>query len=188
MDYWNFAAEIIGFVASALYLYSASLSDDKKLTFFYNLGCVVLATHLFMLSAYAGSGMVVLSAIRNVLIKRYNSPLLKQMFLGVFVLAFSYFCINHTYWHETLVPFASLIMAVGFIYLKGNGLSFALIASCSTWFVYGVEINSYAIMFLESATIVCVTIRMLKQNNIVDFGLLTKRLKISEFRKQKIAQ
>lgn len=185
MDYWNFAAEIIGFVASTLYLYSASLSDDRKLTFFYNLGCVVLATHLFMLNAYAGAGMVVLSAVRNILIKKYNSPLLKQFFLGVFVFAFSYFCINHTYWHETLVPLASLIMAVGFIYLKGNGLSFALIASCTTWFVYGIAIDSYAIMFLESSTIVCVAIRMLKQNNIVDLSYSNVKLSMSQFKKEK---
>lgn len=170
MDYWKVCAEIIGFVASILFLYSSSLTDDKKLTFFYTLGCFVLAAHLSMLGAFAGAATTSLSAIRNIITQKYRYKEIKVAFLLLFLGIFIYYVINHTYWYEILIPLASLVMAIGFIYLKKNGLSACIFLSCSLWLIYGISINSYSIMFLELSTIISVSIRFIKQNELFDFA------------------
>ena len=175
MDYWKICAEIVGLVSSGLFLYSSASSDDKKLNFYYILGCIALSSHLFMLGAIAGGASVMLSAIRNMLTKNDKSGYIKTSFMLIFLGIFTYYCFNHTYWYEVLVPLASLVMSVGFIYLKKNGLSICILLSCLIWMVYGVSIESYSIMFLETTTIFSVLYRIFKQN---DLGRFVKRNRV----------
>lgn len=167
MDYWKLFAELVGFAASGLFLYSSSLKDDDKLSFYYTIGCFVLATHLFMLEAYAGGMATTLSAIRNIVAKRDKTGYIKNFFMLIFLGMFAYYCMYHEHWTQILVPFASVVMSIGFIYLKKNGLTACIIISCSAWLVYGLFIGSHSIIFLEVASILSATIRLIKQNNII---------------------
>lgn len=169
MEYWKICAELVGLTSSALFLYSSAAADDKKLNFYYILGCLVLSTHLFMLGAIAGGASVALSAARNILTKNDKSGYVKISFMVIFTGIFVYYCFYNTYWYEVLIPLASIVMSVGFIYLKKNGLSMCILLSCSIWLVYGVSIDSYSIMFLEVTTIFSVMYRIVKQNNLTRF-------------------
>jgi len=169
MDYWKICAEIVGLASSALFLYSSAAADDKKLNFYYILGCLVLATHLFMLGAVAGGASVVLSAARNLLTKNDKSGYIKISFMLIFTGIFVYYCFYNTYWYEMLIPLASIVMSIGFIYLKKNGLSFCIFLSCIIWLIYGISIDSYSIMFLEISSILSVFYRVSKQNNLKRF-------------------
>lgn len=167
MDYWKLVAELVGFMASGLFLYSSGLKDDAKLSFFYTLGCFVLSVHLFMLEAYAGGASTLLSAFRNIAARRDKTGVVKNIFMFVFLGMFAYYCFNHEHWSQILVPLASVVMSVGFIYLKGNGLTFCMVLSCAIWLVYGVCINSHSIVFLEVAIIISASIRIVNQNNLI---------------------
>lgn len=169
MDYWKICAELVGIFSSILFLYSSACSDDKKLNFFYTIGCLVLSTHLFMLEAYVGGATVMLSALRNILTKNDKSGYIKTVFMLLFLGIFVYYCFNHTYWHEILMPLASLVMSFGFIYLKKNGLSSCIVISCLIWLIYGIQIESYSILFLEISTICSVMVRIIRQNNLMRF-------------------
>ncbi len=167
MDHWKLLAEVVGFASSALFLYSAGLTDDKKLSFFYTIGCFILAAHLFMLEAYAGGFTTLLSAFRNIAVRFDKTGKIKHIFMFLFIGIFGYYCINFTSWSALLVPFASIIMSIGFIYFKKNGLSACIVLSCLTWLAYGLIIGSNSIVFLEVSTICSVLFRYFKQNEII---------------------
>lgn len=167
MEYWKLFAEVIGFAASGLFLFASGLKDDSKLSFYYTLGCIVLALHLFMLEAYAGGLATTLSACRNIAAKKDKTGIIKNIFMVVFLGMFAYYCFNHDHWSDILVPLASVVMSVGFIYLKGNGLTACMILSCMLWLVYGLFIGSHSIIFLEVATILSSSVRIVKQNNLI---------------------
>lgn len=167
MDYWKLFAEIVGFAASGLFLYSAGLTDDKKLSFFYTLGCFILAAHLFMLEAYAGGMTTLLSAFRNIAVRYDRTGQIKHWFMFAFIAIFGYYCVNFTTWYALLVPLASIVMSVGFIYFKKNGLSACIFLSCMLWLMYGLMIGSNSIVFLEVSTILSVSVRFIKQNELM---------------------
>lgn len=175
MDHWKVCAEVVGVISSGLFLYSSSLTDDKKLSFFYTLGCFVLASHLFMLGAFAGGMTTLLSALRNVITYKFRHNIVKNTFMFIFLAILVYYSFNHVYSYEILIPLASVIMSIGFIYLKNNGLSTCIFLSCVCWLFYGIAIESYSVMFLEVSTILSVLIRFLKQNNIITMPSLKLR-------------
>lgn len=167
MDYWKLVAEGVGFAASGLFLYSSGLKDDEKLNFFYTIGCFILATHLFMLEAYIGGATTLLSAIRNIAAKKDKTGVVKNMFMVIFVGMFAYYAYAHNHWSEMLVPLASVVMSVGFIYLKGNGLTACMFLSCSLWLMYGLHIESTSIVFLEVASMFSALVRFVNQNSLI---------------------
>lgn len=180
MQYWDLFIEALGFASTAVFLYATGLTDDRKLTIFYTIGCFLLGGHLLLMGAYAGGLTTTLSGIRNIAAMKDKTGKVKRAFMFVFIGIFIYYCFNFTMWYDLLVPLASVVMSVGFIYFKGNKLTLCMMLSCSLWLLYGLMIQSNAIIFLEVTSIMMASYRMLKQNNLMPkFNLKLKRRKVS---------
>ena len=164
MEFYNLLAESVGFVATGLFLYSSVLTDDKKFSFYYMIGCLFLSSHLFMIDAFVAGASVLLSFLRNFFMKYDRKGEIKITFMFIFTAIFSYYAVTFTNWYELLVPFAAVLMSYGFMYTKGNLLSFILMSCAGLWLVYALQINSLSVIVLELSTICLIFIRMLKQN------------------------
>lgn len=167
MQNLDLLTEAFGFTATAVFLYAAGLTDDKKLTIFYTIGCFLLGAHLLMMGAIAGGLTTTLSGVRNIVAMKDKTGTIKRIFMFIFIGIFVYYCFNFTMWYDLLVPLASVVMSVGFIYFEKNKLTLCMITSCSLWLIFGFMINSQAIILLEVATIAMSAIRLVRQNNLL---------------------
>ena len=165
MDF-NLLAESVGFVATGLFLYSTILSCDKKLSFYYMIGCLFLASHLFLLDQIIAASSVLISFSRNLLMRFDRKGEIKLSFMFIFIAIFSYYTVTFQHWSELLIPLASVVVSYGFLYTKGNMLSFCIFLCTCLWLIFGIEVNSLSVMTLEITSIVLLMFRILKQNKI----------------------
>jgi len=165
MDF-NLLAESVGFVATGLFLYSTILSCDKKLSFYYMIGCLFLASHLFLLDQVIAACSVLISFSRNFFMKFDRKGEVKLSFMFIFITIFSYYAVTFQHWSELLIPLASVVVSYGFLYTKGNMLSFCIFLCALIWLIFGIEVNSLSIITLEVTSIALLVVRIFKQNKL----------------------
>ncbi len=179
MQYWDLFVEALGFAATAVFLYATGLTDDRKLTIFYTAGCFLLGAHLLMMGAIAGGLTTTLSGVRNIVAMKDRTGKIKRLFMFGFIGIFIYYCFHFTMWYDLLVPFASVVMSVGFIYFEKNKLTFCMIFSCLLWLTFGIMVSSNAIILLEVTSILMASYRLIKQNNLIQkFKLRRQRVSV----------
>jgi hypothetical protein len=167
MDYFSLFVESVGVISTGFYLYSSVLTDDKKLSFYYTIGCLFLASHLLLINAWVAGSSVLLSALRNILVRYDRKGYIKLMFMFIFVGIFAYYFVNHKHWSELLVPFSSVVMSYAFLYTKGNILTLCMFVSAGLWLIFSLYVESYSVLILEISTITLLFVRVIKQNNVL---------------------
>lgn len=158
-------ANLFGFVAACLYLYSDVQSDDKRLDHFYTLGNVSFVFHLVLMASFLPAITVAIAVFRNVLVSLYDNSLMRIVFVLVFLSLFLYASVgafNGQNWWDSLPALCSLLMTFGFLYTKANVLTFVMIVCSVLWLVVGVCIGSYSVIALELISILLLLYRFCK--------------------------
>ncbi len=163
-DMHRFVADAVGFIATGLFIYSSSLTDDKKLSFFYTIGCFLLAAHLFLMGSMYAGAVTTLSGIRNMVAPFDKTGLVKKLFMMIFIGLLAYTLVESSDLVDIIPALSSAIMSYAFLYTKNNALSFCIFVSASLWFVVAISIGSVPMMVLEAATIATLTYRVFKSN------------------------
>lgn len=162
----TFVSNAVGFLSTALFLYSDIQEDDERLDKFYTLGNCFFLTHLALLSSFIPAITVLLAVIRNLLNKHFpTSNLIKYFFVTAFtgILLISLVAMGE--WQLSLPALVSLIMTFAFLYASGNLLTWALAVCSLLWIVVGIHINSYPTIAIECLSLILLAYRYVKQSN-----------------------
>lgn len=164
METGKIVAEAVGFAATAIFIYSSSLTDDKKLSFFYTIGCFLLASHLLMLNSIYAGLVTALSGVRNMISPFDSTGYVKKAFMGIFVALLAYSITEAKSFIDIIPALASVVMSYGFLYTSKNGLSACIFLSASLWLMVGISIESISLMVLETSTMATLLYRVIKSN------------------------
>lgn len=164
MESGKIVAESVGFVATAIFIYSSSLTDDKKLSFFYTIGCFLLASHLLLLGSMYAGVVTAISGFRNLLAPFDKSGKLKKAFMMVFITLLAYSIAKADTFIDVIPALASVVMSYAFLYTTKNALSACIFVSASLWLMVGISLGSVSLIILEASTMATLLYRVIKSN------------------------
>lgn len=156
---YDFFAQAVGVLASAIVVFSFSRKHDDHLKFFIIFGNILFAAHFFMLDAYAGMLINMINAFRvGFSIKFHKSNWMMWFFLGVYLIA------GYVVYEEPkdLLPvLSSLLGTYSMFKLSGIKLRLVGMIGASSWLTYAIishsiggMITEIGIMLSNSATII----------------------------------
>lgn len=149
----------LGWLATAIFLFSDLQEDDRKLDQYYTLGNTFFVLHLLLLQAWIPAITVFLAITRNLLNRRYSHPAFKMAFLSVFSAIFVITLYFVPDWQLALPALVSVIMTIAFLYTKQHGLTFVSIVSSLLWIVVGIHLHSWPVIVLETMSILFLCFR-----------------------------
>jgi hypothetical protein len=160
----NPGAQIIGFIALTMALTSFQQNTHRRILFFQSAGSLIFSIHFFMLGAYTGMILNIISLIRNIVFynkskKWATSILWLYFFTALFVLAIFY-----TY--EGIIsvfPLLGCIIFTASFWITNPALIRRISwLSSPMWIIYNVFKNSWAGVITEVFALLSIVIAMLR--------------------------
>ena len=131
-------AQIIGIIAMAVGAIALAQKNTKTILFIQIFSTALFGVHYFMLGAYAGAALNVLSMIRNIIIKqkkhKWANP---KMWFPIFVLSFAIAVFLSGDGLLGILPFAGCVfLSIGLYIDEGNKARRFIICSSPCWLIY----------------------------------------------------
>ena len=140
-------AQLVGFIALFLGVWSFSQKNDQRLKIMMGFYCIVLATHYYLLGAFVGAAVVIITALRGFLSAWRRVPRPFAFLFVVFYFIFGFY--NYSVWLDLLPIVSSSCSAVALFYLKGILMRLVLIASTTCFIIYNISVGSIGPTIME---------------------------------------
>ncbi len=135
-------AELIGFVASALLLYSAITPNDHSLVKIQSLSNAFWFFHFIMMGSITGGIAAIFGIVRFLFVFKWKTPLAKLFYIipfGIFSIAQFYFIDSLS---QAIPIIAIFTISVGILYLSKHQLTATLFVGKFLLFLFGLSIGS----------------------------------------------
>lgn len=134
----EFIAQVIGIIAMAVGALSLAQKNTKTILLIQIFSTALFGIHYFMLGAYAGSALNVLSMLRNLIIKKkkheWADP---KIWFPIFVLSFAVAVYFSGDGLLGLLPFAGCIfVSIGLYIDEGKKARRFIVCSSPCWLIY----------------------------------------------------
>jgi len=164
MDFYNIAAETVGFIASFFLLLSATRTKDKDLIILQGVSNGIWIIHYLMFNAVTGVVACIFGVARNIFVFKYNSKAAK---IG-FILVFALFSILQFFYIDNILKaipiIAIFIISYGILFAEKNKLTFFILLGNSIFLIFSIYIESISATFNYMIMIILLLNRAYKAN------------------------
>jgi hypothetical protein len=130
-DVW---AQIVGFIASAFIITGFAHKGDSRFKMFMAMGSLTFVCHYFMLGAYAGAAVNVVSFMRTSLsIKFHKSNFMMIIFIAAYLMIGLF---TYNSWVDILPIFAGISATIAMYKLSGIPMRLCFFATSASWLAY----------------------------------------------------
>jgi hypothetical protein len=153
-----YAIQLIGFAAIGFAFAIFQVNTRKKMLVLSTISCFFWVCHFFLLGAYTGSAMNLLTAGRNYTFYKLNKKRKRKIFYGL-IAAFIVADILTWSGPKSLLPLAgSVIGTIAFWQLNPRKIRLIIIFGPCCWFVYNIIIHSYAGMAADTTGVISILV------------------------------
>jgi hypothetical protein len=147
MDYLKIIAETVGFIASFVFFYSATRTNDKELIILQGVGNFLWIIHYVIFNSMTGIIACTFGVARNLFVFKWNSYKAKMGFVFVFGLfsIIQFFYIDH--FIKAIPIIAIFIISYGILFAEKNKLTSYLLAGNSIFLIFAIYIESISATF-----------------------------------------
>jgi hypothetical protein len=165
VENYKVIAEIIGFIASFILLYSATRVKDRDLIIMQGVSNSLWIIHYIMFGAITGVIACTFGVLRNAFVFKWNSYRAKMGFVFIFFLfcIFQLFFINH--YIEGIPIIAIFIISYGVLFAEKNKLTLYLLVGNLIFLVFSIYIDSISATFNYIAMLTLLLQRAYKIKN-----------------------
>ncbi len=165
MSYNSLIAQLVGFAALIFLLRSFSINKRKKILFFMVISQLIFAIHYFLLSAYTGAALSLISSLRAYIFGHKKKLRIEGKVYVPFTFILIILLSGIITWqgYESLLIVIALIIEVVALWSnKERKIRFLLLLTAPFWFLYNYLVNSYPGMITSSIIFTSLFIAILK--------------------------
>lgn len=145
---YDLLAQAVGLIASGFIIFGFSQKADDRLKIFMFIGALTFSFHFFLIGAYAGCAINIVSACRTALSFKFNKSTPVMCFFLILYVIFGY--VTYEAPSDIFPVFSSMLSTFAMYKLSGIKMRVCLIFSSLSWLTYATIHTSIGGMITET--------------------------------------